>query len=579
MKYFRLELKQWLAIFVLFLAGTLAANAYDLTISDGKQIDGRLPMYGLVADTYQKSEYVIPADLLVDLKGTTINGLTYYVKSQAQRLYLGQCIVFVKEVDFSEYTETKFVGYDNDDQIVYTGGLNAMGTEMTIPFNTPYKYTGKSLLIGIYIIDKNNVDPGASVGFLGNKTDYYTGISAYNSSAFVNFDERAELVKFLPMLTLSCDNTPHDVTYNSHDGKVTMSFTGLDSNNQALVGKDITATVTDVANGWVISNVRDDYGTTLTDEGSDTYSFTMPDNWVYINSDLKRDIAIEVYVTEPLPLATNEPLRFTTKEDVKFTLWDKLDQDDTKWKELTAADYEVTFKDKATGNAVDAADVEGNEGAYTATFTGKGDYTNYFTVDFNVQEMYEVTLPAHYFGTYFYANAIETFDDLDLATVTAVAADGTATLTKLTETKVAKNYPFLIYNPFDEEKTFTLWETIEDVTPANPTPAAQFTGTAEAKAFTAEETAAKDYYVLQNGKEFVYVIGAGTKPAHRCWIELEKASGARILTIAIDQTTGISEVKAAANADGWYDLQGRRMTTMPTQRGLYVIEGKKVVVK
>lgn len=581
MKYFRLELKQWLAIFVLFLAGTLAANAYDLTISDGKQIDGRLPMYGLVADTYQKSEYVIPADLLVDLKGTTINGLTYYVKSQAQRLYLGQCIVFVKEVDFSEYTETKFVGYDNDDQIVYTGGLNAMGTEMTIPFNTPYKYTGKSLLIGIYIIDKNNVDPGASVGFLGNKTDYYTGISAYNSSAFVNFDERAELVKFLPMLTLSCDNTPHDVTYNSHDGKVTMSFTGLDSNNQALVGKDITATVTDVANGWVISNVRDDYGTTLTDEGSDTYSFTMPDNWVYINSDLKRDIAIEVYVTEPLPLATNEPLRFTTKEDVKFTLWDKLDQDDTKWKELTAADYEVTFKDKATGNAVDAADVEGNEGAYTATFTGKGDYTNYFTVDFNVQEMYEIELAGNYYGTQFYADAIETFDDPNhemLATVTKVEGNKVE-ITALNESKVAKNYPFLIYNPTNATKKFKLWKVIEDVTPANPTPAAQYQGTATNKLFDGDAMAAgKDYYVLQNGKEFVYVLNAGTIKAHRCWIEVANGSSARILTITAD-ATGISDVKAAAEADGIYDMQGRRLEGMPTQRGLYVIDGRKVVVK
>ena len=38
-------------------------------------------------------------------------------------------------------------------------------------------------------------------------------------------------------------------------------------------------------------------------------------------------------------------------------------------------------------------------------------------------------------------------------------------------------------------------------------------------------------------------------------------------------------MKAAANGEGWYDLQGRKMTTMPTQRGLYVIDGKKVVVK
>lgn len=584
MKQFRHDLRQWLAVFVLLLAGTVAANAYDKPIVDGTQQDGRLPIYGIVANNYQQCEYVIPKELLEDLKGTTINGLTYKVKAVAKRLYLGECKVFLKEVDFIGYDEKKFSGIDDPSQVLYTGELNAMGSEMSVSFNTPFKYTGKNLLIGFYVTDISKIDPGASVSFLGTKTDYYTGITSYTTSIPADFDSRAELVKFLPAVTFSVDNTPHDVTYNSHDGKVTMSFTGLDSHNQAVVGKAITATVTDVANGYVIDNVRDDYGATINDNGGGVYSFEMPDNWVYINSDLKRDISIEVYVTDPLPLAENEPLRFASNGNVAFVLTDKLaDKDDqTKWYVLTNADYEVTVTDKKTGDTyTDLADVKGKTGAYTATFKGIGNYINQFAVDFNVQEMYEVELDGNYYGTQFYADAIETFDDPNhemLATVTKV--EGTnVTITALNESKVAKNYPFLIYNPTNAKKTFKLWKAIEDVTPANPTPAAEYTGTAANKTFTAADmTAGKDFFVLQNGKEFVYVLNAGTIKAHRCWIEVANGSSARILTITAD-ATGISDVKAAAEADGIYDMQGRRLEGMPTQRGLYVIDGRKVVVK
>ena len=570
MKQLRHELRHWLAVFALLLAGTTMAGASEIKLNEGTDTDGRLPVYGIYAGAYQMCEFVMESSLLKGMEGVKINQLTFFIASSSPRVYIGSTEVFMKEIKETEFKTKTYFGQKGA-SIVYTGTLNATEDKLVVKFKSPYEYKGGNLLIGMYVKEKSL--QGGTVDFLGVKSDKATGLASYSFSTYeeVDNDDMKRLIYFLPTILMDVDNAPHDITYNNHDGKVSMTFAGANEGNVAKVGTDITATAT-VAEGYAISNVRavpDDV--TITTNADGTYSFTMPNHSIYVESDLLRDISYKVDVTEPLPLAEGEPLRFSTDDAISFVLKDVIGE--TAKDMATDAQYSVSFDKEPNG-----------VGQYKATFTGipEGGYINTFDVDFNIQKKHTITLPAGQFGTQFYANAIETFDDIDLATVTAVAADGKATITKLAGKKVAKNYPFLIYNPWSEEdgKTeFTLWETVEDLTPANPAPAAEYKGTDGPQAFSATETASKDYYVLQKGKEFVYVIGAGTKPAHRCWIELEKASGARILTIAIDQTTGISDVKAAADVEGWYDLQGRRMTTMPTQRGLYVIDGKKVVVK
>ena len=66
-----------------------------------------------------------------------------------------------------------------------------------------------------------------------------------------------------------------------------------------------------------------------------------------------------------------------------------------------------------------------------------------------------------------------------------------------------------------------------------------------------------------------------------------------VLNFGSDDTTGIVEVnadadlKSASHESGisnplqraWYDLQGRRLTGKPTAKGLYINNGKKVVIK
>ena len=86
-------------------------------------------------------------------------------------------------------------------------------------------------------------------------------------------------------------------------------------------------------------------------------------------------------------------------------------------------------------------------------------------------------------------------------------------------------------------------------------------------------------YVLYNG-EFVKST-SGTIPAHRCYllVATNVASGTRSFSIDHgDGTTALREVKGEKWADGeWYTLQGQRIAK--PAKGLYILNGKKVVIK
>ena len=43
---------------------------------------------------------------------------------------------------------------------------------------------------------------------------------------------------------------------------------------------------------------------------------------------------------------------------------------------------------------------------------------------------------------------------------------------------------------------------------------------------------------------------------------------------------GISAVdRPMTKGDGWYDLNGRRLNAKPTQRGMYIHQGRRILVK
>ena len=198
----------------------------------------------------------------------------------------------------------------------------------------------------------------------------------------------------------------------------------------------------------------------------------------------------------------------------------------------------------------------------------------------NVIELYygyEVTIPAGEFITY-YKDENLTLDEEDadgkIYTITDVS-ETTATATELTV--AAANTPILVQNTSTEEKTIVLFPTEnagDDVTAY-----AGFVGTLT-RTHVPASTDAKTVYAL-NGKQFVYVKNALTIGANKAWLEVDNAA-ARKLTIVFDGngTTGIADNKRESITNNrYYDLNGRKLNAAPTQKGVYILNGKKVVVR
>lgn len=99
-------------------------------------------------------------------------------------------------------------------------------------------------------------------------------------------------------------------------------------------------------------------------------------------------------------------------------------------------------------------------------------------------------------------------------------------------------------------------------------------GAAEAVAVSSVEGTV---YGLYNNK--MMRVNKGTIPAGRAYLVSTSAAPARELTIGIDTATGIRFVEdGQSTTDQWYTIDGRKLQNKPTKNGLYIKNGKTVVV-
>ena len=93
-----------------------------------------------------------------------------------------------------------------------------------------------------------------------------------------------------------------------------------------------------------------------------------------------------------------------------------------------------------------------------------------------------------------------------------------------------------------------------------------------------------EYYYNMNKKEFVNGGANGTAiNPMRAYLKDNSANGVREFSIQEPngETTVITNVNAEAefNTNEAYDIRGMKMQSVPTQKGIYIINGKKVVIK
>ena len=250
--------------------------------------------------------------------------------------------------------------------------------------------------------------------------------------------------------------------------------------------------------------------------------------------------------------------------------------------------YAANENNEATGDPIAFPDL--TPGRYIAkavaaagsAYEGETGMSNIF----ELYEGYQMVIPAGEYVTYYKDEAVRLEEkdknDIELCTITAVE-DGKAVLSDNFDAMTA-NTPFLLKNTTNEEKTILLIPCNEPNLAV--TVADEFIGTLTAKEFTEDDMATGDFYVC-NGKEFIKVRGAGTLAPNKAYLKVTGNAPASIpFRRSIDGgegTTGISEevrVKSEEFATApYYDLNGRKLQGKPTQKGVYIQNGKKVVVK
>ena len=197
--------------------------------------------------------------------------------------------------------------------------------------------------------------------------------------------------------------------------------------------------------------------------------------------------------------------------------------------------------------------------------------------DIELYAGYDITVPAGEYVTYFKNEKIKVEDaNAELYTITTVG-ETIATLSSKLNVAPAST-PLLVYNNSTEQKTFLLIPATEDADAV--TPASQFKGTLEAASIPAS-TSTQDNYAL-NGKAFVWVKNALNISANKCWLQINyQLASTRANTRSIVGgigTTGIDAATSDDNEGDYYDLQGRKVEK-PNRKGIYIQNGKKVIVR
>ena len=186
---------------------------------------------------------------------------------------------------------------------------------------------------------------------------------------------------------------------------------------------------------------------------------------------------------------------------------------------------------------------------------------------------------------------------IDLPEIATIAASGYSTLVSIkaldfTSAEGLQGYVATSVNKEESKVTLTEVESVPVKTPVilKGTPGATytiFTTTSPAElpaagnllrgsATESTTLAAGEAYILYNGA--FYSNEAGNLPAGKAYLPASTVNGAREMSIVFDsEPTAIAAPKASTRHTDIYNLQGQIVNT--PSKGVYVVEGKKVVVK
>ena len=206
----------------------------------------------------------------------------------------------------------------------------------------------------------------------------------------------------------------------------------------------------------------------------------------------------------------------------------------------------------------------------------------YFTLDKNNANI-PISLPVvagTHWATYYNEDFnYEVPDDVDVYVVAGVGFNQGKIRLEKVDGGIPKGVPVLLHST--SEGGFKADETMKKtsiIISANPS--RNFKGVTEPTDISGQG----DVYVLIGSVFVKGNLSAGSNtilPANRCYISTNSSNGARVLSLSFDDdTTTIQNVSRPNEGSNrvWFNLHGQRIKR-PTGHGVYIKDGRKVVVK
>ena len=165
----------------------------SLTVCDGTVTNDCVPVDGYYTDWYQKSEFIIPANKLLQLEDNTISKMTFYLSSPASGSWgSAKFKVFLKEVDAT--TISNYYGTTGA-TTVYEGPLDGTKSTMDIEFTTHYLYHGGNLLVGVYQTTKGTDNSATFIGSTASNASIFGMNDSNLDNVSINYEN------FIPKTT------------------------------------------------------------------------------------------------------------------------------------------------------------------------------------------------------------------------------------------------------------------------------------------------------------------------------------------------------------------------------------------
>ena len=323
-------------------------------------------------------------------------------------------------------------------------------------------------------------------------------------------------------------------------------------------------------------------------------SFKMPTNDVTADYELVRDMSIQM--TAQVGDGTQEQPRYRVKKDgnnkfipadmemaavpALFTVNDAIEQKAlTQTQDYIVQIYAIDAEGQPTGQPMTFATFTFEPGIYAvkAVAAQGSDYDGETALSntFQLFQGYEITVPAGEFATFYKDEPLRIEDqEADLYTIQSVSADQ-AVLSSPSDAMPALT-PMLIYNKSQQEKVILLIPCTEPDLAITVAP--EFQGTLTGTTIAASTENVTNYAF--NGKAFVFVKNAIEVGANKAWLSISTGVPSARITLVFDETTKIANTNLTNITNGnWYDLNGRKLDKMPTKKGVYIMNGRKVVVK